>query len=159
MPGIACAFRRAHRCRMMQSHTPSLNHKRRVALLGSTGSIGTSTLDVVRHLPDRLEVAGLAAHSKWEQLADQCRAFKPRFAVLCDPVAFKQADRKSFPKETELLCGDEGVARTGDRCGRGRRRVRRGRRGRAGRNVGGARRGQDRGAGEQGNARRRAGRW
>ncbi len=80
-------------------------------MLGSTGSVGTSTLDVVRHLPERLEITGLAAHSKWEQLADQCRAFKPRFAVLCDPVAFKQADRKFFPKETELLCGEAGVAR------------------------------------------------
>jgi 1-deoxy-D-xylulose-5-phosphate reductoisomerase len=82
---------------------------KRVAVLGSTGSIGTSTLDVVRHLPDRLEVAGLACHSKWEQLADQCRAVKPRVAVLTDPAAFKAADRSFFPRETELLGGDDGV--------------------------------------------------
>src|SRR5207302_1316474 len=82
---------------------------KRVAVLGSTGSIGTSTLDVVRHLPDRLEVAGLAAHSKWEQLADQCRAFKPRVAGLTDPAAFKAADRSFFPRETELLGGEDGI--------------------------------------------------
>jgi 1-deoxy-D-xylulose-5-phosphate reductoisomerase len=84
---------------------------RRVAVLGSTGSIGTSTLDVIRHLPGRLELVGLAAHSKWEQLADQCRAFKPRYAVLCDPAAFKAADRAFFPRETELLSGEDGVAK------------------------------------------------
>lgn len=95
----------------MHSASPSSARPRRVAVLGSTGSIGTSTLDVVRHLSDRLEVVGLAAHSKWEQLADQCRAFKPRFAVLTDPRAFQQADRSLFPRETELLGGADGVCR------------------------------------------------
>lgn len=95
----------------MPLQPPSINRPRRVALLGSTGSIGTSTLDVVRHLPHRLEIAGLAAHSKWELLAEQCRAFKPRLAVLCDPAAYARADRALFPKETELLCGEEGVVR------------------------------------------------
>ncbi|MDB5306097.1 MAG: dxr [Gemmataceae bacterium] len=90
---------------------PSTGRPKRVAVLGSTGSIGTSTLDVVRRLPDRLELVGLAAHSKWEQLADQCRAFRPRYAVLCDPVAFRAADRAFFPRETELLGGEDGVAR------------------------------------------------
>ena len=84
---------------------------KRVAVLGSTGSIGVSTLDVARHLPDRLQVVGLAAHRNWEQLADQCRAVKPRYAVLCDPGAFKAADRSFFPRETELLCGPDGVAK------------------------------------------------
>jgi len=96
----------------MASLSPSFHDRpRRVAVLGSTGSIGTSTLDVVRHLPDRLAIVGLAANSKWEQLADQCRAFKPRFAVITEPAAFKQADRAFFPKETELLCGEEGIRR------------------------------------------------
>lgn len=80
-------------------------------MLGSTGSIGTSTLDVVRHLPERLHVVGLACHAKWEQLADQCRAFEPRIAVLTDPAAFEAADRSFFPKGTELLYGDAGVRR------------------------------------------------
>jgi 1-deoxy-D-xylulose-5-phosphate reductoisomerase len=90
---------------------PSPPRPRRVAVLGSTGSIGTSTLDVARHLPDRLRIVGLAAHSKWEHLADQCRAVRPRYAVLCDPEAFRRADRAAFPRETELLGGDDGIAR------------------------------------------------
>jgi 1-deoxy-D-xylulose-5-phosphate reductoisomerase len=89
--------------------SPSSARPRRVAVLGSTGSIGTSALDVIRHLPDHLQLVGLAAHSKWEQLADQCRLFKPRLAVLTDPAAFKRADRAFFPKETELLSGPDAV--------------------------------------------------
>src|SRR5438105_573699 len=90
---------------------PSPARPRRVAVLGSTGSIGTSALDVIRHLPDRLELAGLAAHSKWEELAAQCREFRPRLAVLCDPDAFRRADRSAFPRETELLSGPDCVAK------------------------------------------------
>ena len=64
---------------------------------------------MIRHLPEHLELAGIAAHSRWEQLAKQCHDFKPRVAILCDPEAFKQADRTRFPRETELLCGPEAV--------------------------------------------------
>jgi 1-deoxy-D-xylulose-5-phosphate reductoisomerase len=95
----------------MPQPRPSAERPRRVALLGCTGSIGTSTLDVARHLPDRVNVVGLAANSRWEQLAEQCREFRPRFAVICDPKAFQQADRTAFPKETQLLGGEEGVYR------------------------------------------------
>jgi 1-deoxy-D-xylulose-5-phosphate reductoisomerase len=80
-------------------------------VLGSTGSIGTSALDVIRHLPDRLELIGLAAHSRWEQLAEQCREFKPRIAVVCDPDVLSRVDCSLFPRETELLGGPDGVAR------------------------------------------------
>ncbi|MBX9623438.1 MAG: 1-deoxy-D-xylulose-5-phosphate reductoisomerase [Gemmataceae bacterium] len=80
-------------------------------MLGSTGSIGTNTLDVVRHLPDRLAVLGLAAGANWDRLAGQCREFRPRYAVLSDPDAFRAADRSAFPSETELLHGDDAVAR------------------------------------------------
>lgn len=95
----------------MPAPTPSAERPKRVALLGSTGSIGTSTLDVARHLPDRVKITGLAANSKWELLAEQCREFTPRIAVICDPEVFKQADRTCFPKGTELLCGEDGVRR------------------------------------------------
>jgi len=76
-----------------------------VAVLGSTGSIGTSTLDVLNALPDRFHLIGLAAHTRWEQLAEQCRQHRPRYAVITDPLAAKQADLKCFPAGTELLVG------------------------------------------------------
>jgi 1-deoxy-D-xylulose-5-phosphate reductoisomerase len=79
--------------------------RRRVAVLGSTGSIGTSALEVAAALPDRLEVVGLAAHSRWELLAEQCRRLRPRVAVLTDPAAFAAADPAAFPPGTERRCG------------------------------------------------------
>jgi 1-deoxy-D-xylulose-5-phosphate reductoisomerase len=83
--------------------------RRRVAVLGSTGSIGTSALEVAAALPDRIEIAGLAAHTRWELLAEQCQRFRPRVAVLTDRTAFAAADRAAFPAETELTCGDDAV--------------------------------------------------
>ena len=80
---------------------------RRVAVLGSTGSIGTNTLDVAAAFPDRITIVGLAAHSQWEKLAEQCRRFRPRVAVLTDATAFAAADRNAFPPETNLLGGEE----------------------------------------------------
>jgi 1-deoxy-D-xylulose-5-phosphate reductoisomerase len=56
--------------------------KQRLVILGSTGSIGTSTLDVVARHPDRFEVVGLTAFQRVDLLLDQCRTFKPRVAVL-----------------------------------------------------------------------------
>jgi 1-deoxy-D-xylulose-5-phosphate reductoisomerase len=83
--------------------------RRRVAVLGSTGSVGTSALDVAAALPDRVEVVGLAAHSRWQLLAEQCRQFRPRMAVLTDRAAFDAADRSTFPPETDLQFGDDAV--------------------------------------------------
>jgi 1-deoxy-D-xylulose-5-phosphate reductoisomerase len=83
--------------------------RRRVAVLGCTGSIGTNTLDVIAALPERLEVVGLCAHSRWERLAEQCRRFRPRVAVLTDRAAFERADREAFPADTELQFGDDAV--------------------------------------------------
>lgn len=55
-----------------------------LALLGSTGSIGTSTLDVVRRHPDRYRVHALCAHTRIEELFSQCLEFRPRYAVMGD---------------------------------------------------------------------------
>jgi 1-deoxy-D-xylulose-5-phosphate reductoisomerase len=80
-----------------------------VVVLGSTGSIGTSCLDVVEHLPDQLSVVGLSAHSRWDLLAEQARRHKPRWVVLTDPEKARQVDRRLLGKETELLAGEEGI--------------------------------------------------
>ncbi|NUM55736.1 MAG: 1-deoxy-D-xylulose-5-phosphate reductoisomerase [Candidatus Hydrogenedentes bacterium] len=68
--------------------------RRRITILGSTGSIGTSALDVVRHYPDRLEVVGLAAHSNISALAEQVREFRPQCVAVADRDAARTlADR------------------------------------------------------------------
>ncbi len=56
----------------------------RIALLGSTGSIGCQTLDVIRRLDDMFEVAVLTAHSNWEMLAAQAKKFMPDSVVIAD---------------------------------------------------------------------------
>ena len=60
---------------------------RLLTVLGSTGSIGKSTLDVVARNPSKFQVLALAAHSNAEVLAEQCRRFRPRHAVLVDSAA------------------------------------------------------------------------
>ena len=54
----------------------------RVCILGSTGSVGTSTLDVIARHPDRFKVFALTAHSRIDELFAQCVRWRPRFAVL-----------------------------------------------------------------------------
>lgn len=54
----------------------------RLVILGSTGSVGTSTLDVVARHPERFEVVGLSAFQRVDELAAQCRTFRPRVAVV-----------------------------------------------------------------------------
>ena len=58
--------------------------KQRLAILGSTGSIGTSTLDVVARHPERFEVFALTAASRVDELLQQCLRYTPRFAVMVD---------------------------------------------------------------------------
>jgi 1-deoxy-D-xylulose-5-phosphate reductoisomerase len=58
--------------------------RQRLAILGSTGSIGTSTLDVVARHPERFEVVGLTAFHRVDLLLAQCRQFRPRIAVMPD---------------------------------------------------------------------------
>ncbi len=56
--------------------------RQRIAILGSTGSVGTSTLDVVARHPERFEIVGLSAFQRVDELAAQCRRFGPRVAVV-----------------------------------------------------------------------------
>jgi 1-deoxy-D-xylulose-5-phosphate reductoisomerase len=58
-----------------------------VVVLGSTGSVGTQTLDVVRSMPDRFRVLGLSGHSHWELLAQQAGEFAPRAVAVTHPPA------------------------------------------------------------------------
>ena len=73
---------------------PAPAARRRVAVLGSTGSIGTSTLDVIARHPERYEVAALSAHRRVEALLEQCLRWRPRLAVAADaPRAAWLAER------------------------------------------------------------------
>jgi hypothetical protein len=58
--------------------------RQRLAILGATGSIGCSTLDVAARHPERFEIVGLSAYRRIDELAAQCRRFAPRVAVVPD---------------------------------------------------------------------------
>ena len=83
----------------------------RVAVLGSTGSIGNSTLDVLGRHPDRFEVAALAAATSHRQLFEQCRTYRPRVAVLQDPAAAQELTRalRAAGVPTEVACGSDAL--------------------------------------------------
>lgn len=76
-----------------------------IALLGATGSIGTSTLDVVRAHREQLQLYGVSAHRDWQKLAAICQEFTPNVAILSDESVAAKLDRSAFPKETELRFG------------------------------------------------------
>lgn len=78
-----------------------------VCVLGSTGSIGTSTLDVIARHPDRYRVFALSAMSRVDELAAQCLQHQPRFAVLPDAALAAQlrARLREAGSRTEVLDG------------------------------------------------------
>ena len=65
-----------------------------ITILGSTGSIGSSTLDVVSRHPDKFQIVALTANSQVDLLFEQCRRFKPNFAVLLDETAAAQLRKR-----------------------------------------------------------------
>jgi 1-deoxy-D-xylulose-5-phosphate reductoisomerase len=84
---------------------------RTLTILGSTGSIGCSTLDVVARHPQRFRVEALTARGRWQVLLEQVRRHRPRLAVLTEPAA-ASALRAALAAEgitTEVLAGEEGL--------------------------------------------------
>jgi 1-deoxy-D-xylulose-5-phosphate reductoisomerase len=82
---------------------------KRVAILGSTGSIGMQALDVVSRLPGQLEVVGLAAGRNVARLADQIRTFRPKIVSVRDEAAAAEL-RRLLPDGPELQVGEAGAA-------------------------------------------------
>jgi 1-deoxy-D-xylulose-5-phosphate reductoisomerase len=81
---------------------------RALAILGSTGSIGTQALDVVRRSPDRFKVEGLAAGSRHELLVGQVREFMPPLVAIADEEAAKEVTRQlGSVRGVEILAGPE----------------------------------------------------
>ena len=80
---------------------------RRIALLGSTGSIGQQTLDIVRCFPEHFQVVALAARSNVELLAQQAKEFHPAFiACFADTPEIEKAARAALPG---VLIGEQGL--------------------------------------------------
>ena len=81
--------------------------QKRVTILGSTGSIGTQALQVVRRLGYRLEA--ISANTSTDLAEQQVRAFSPRYAVMMDPQAAADLKIRLADTSTQVLCGMEGL--------------------------------------------------
>lgn len=82
---------------------------KRIALLGSTGSIGTNVLAIVRQFPDRFKVVGLSAGSNIELLSKQVREFSPECVSIADPTLVAPLAELLPPTyRSRIVCGQEG---------------------------------------------------
>jgi 1-deoxy-D-xylulose-5-phosphate reductoisomerase len=80
-----------------------------IVILGSTGSIGTNTLDIVDRFPEEFSVAGLTAGSNDEKLEEQIRRYKPRVVALSDAAAAARLRQRCQGLSVEILAGEEGL--------------------------------------------------
>lgn len=87
--------------------------KQRLAVLGASGSIGVSTLDVVARHPERFELVALTAHSRIEVLAQQCFRHRPRYAVVANAAqaSVLAAEFAAAGLATEVLAGPAALER------------------------------------------------
>ncbi len=85
----------------------ALNQRKQImqtlTILGSTGSIGVSTLDVVSRHPDKFQIFALAGHSQVEKLAEQCRQFAPKYAVVADENRANELRQQLGSLHTKVL--------------------------------------------------------
>ncbi|HUE28995.1 MAG TPA: 1-deoxy-D-xylulose-5-phosphate reductoisomerase, partial [Solirubrobacteraceae bacterium] len=88
---------------------------RRLAILGSTGSIGIQALDVVSRNPDELQVVALSASTAWEPLVEQARRHQVRRIALADRDAAARAAEAWT--DGEVLSGVEGIVELITDCG------------------------------------------
>jgi len=89
--------------------TPNPNKTERLLILGSTGSIGTQTLHVVREHPDRFRVHALVAGNSWEHLAKQALEFNPDHVVIGNKDNLYQLKSALSSTKIEVHCGEEAI--------------------------------------------------
>ena len=85
----------------------------KVTVLGATGSIGVSTLDVIRRHPDRFQVVALTANQNVERMLEQCTEFKPRYAVMANADAAEKLQQALQSKglDCEVLSDNDGLVK------------------------------------------------
>ena len=81
-----------------------------IIVLGSTGSIGTNTLDIVQRFPDEFRVAGLTAGNNIDKLEEQIRAFVPRVVAVSQEAAAATLRQRCAGLPVEILSGEAGIA-------------------------------------------------
>ncbi len=91
--------------------TTTASTRQRICILGATGSVGTSTLDVLARHPDRFEVFALTAHSRIDELFAQCLTWKPRYAAMpqAEQARTLREGLKAQGLKTEVLEGPQAL--------------------------------------------------
>jgi 1-deoxy-D-xylulose-5-phosphate reductoisomerase len=82
-----------------------------IVILGSTGSIGTNTLDIVERFPDEFRVVGLTAGNNDERLAEQIRRFRPQAVAMSTDAAAVRLRQRCSGLPIEIVSGQEGLVR------------------------------------------------
>ncbi len=88
---------------------PETAEMKNIAILGATGSIGCSTLEVVRNNSDKLRVRALTGGKKWQQLAKQALEFKPELVVIADKHAYDDLKKALAGTSIRVEAGNEAV--------------------------------------------------
>lgn len=83
--------------------------KKKIAILGSTGSVGMSTLRVVEQFPEEIEVVGLAVHRNIDRLETQIRKFRPQVVSVADEKQGKELRKRCMDINVDILVGERGV--------------------------------------------------
>lgn len=86
-----------------------MNNPKRIAILGSTGSIGTQTLDIISRDPKRYTVSTLIAGRRIDRLIEQCRRFKPRRAIIADDTLYSRLADALAPLGIEVMAGEQAI--------------------------------------------------
>lgn len=89
--------------------------QKRIAVMGSTGSIGTQTLDIISERPDLFKATVLTARRNHSLLAEQARRFNPEKVVITDPDAYLPLKEKLADTNIKVECGEDALAYAG--CG------------------------------------------
>lgn len=85
------------------------NHKQSISVMGSTGSIGCQTLDIIEHYPDRFEAVALTANRNWEKLAQQALKFHPAVVVIADENFLVPLKDALAGTDIRVMAGDEAL--------------------------------------------------
>ena len=86
------------------------DHKKHIAILGSTGSIGTQALDVIAAHPEKFEVEVLTAQSNADLLIEQAKKFKPNAVVIGNQDYYKQVKEALIPLDIKVFAGESALA-------------------------------------------------
>lgn len=90
--------------------TSNTTQQKKIAILGSTGSIGTQALEIVREQPDRIQVEVLTANSNASLLIEQAREFNPNHVVIADESKYAEVKAALDPLDIKVFAGSKAIA-------------------------------------------------